>query len=1306
MEFRPQSAGEPGSPTGLCRRRPAPVAARFAALLFLLASPVSWAVDYAALVSAWQPTAYWRLNETAPVPTANRAWNYSTNGWDFDGFYNGNAYHPVRGVLVASADGAAAFDGSPGSWISLPNFPALNPTNAFTVECWVQPAIARPDDNDVATPFASIHRTSTQARGWIFYQMASGWNFRLGNRNGYIANVTSSTLPRAGTWAHLVATYDGVTVALYINGQLEASATTPARYDPNLTQPISIGGRADDTFRFNGLVDEVTIFPRALTAAEIQGHFANAASPGPSPAYPQLILSQNPAGYYRLDEPAYSAGAEPIARNFGIAGTSLDGRYAAGTTNAVEGPRPNTFSGFASDNRAIDLCGAGGYVRTPAQLTLMPRFTLLGWARRGDVHSGRGSLFGQAGIIEVAEADNGDLLEIKVAAYGTSLRLPYPFPAGVWGMLAIVADGTRVVAYTNGVAAGSLPGNVANYGTGTGTFNIGGGVSATPGDWFRGRLDEVAVIPRALAAGDVQQLYEYAGIAPFIAVQPAAPPGPIFAGNIVTLSVTAVGTPTLNYRWYKGNALIQSQTGPSLTLNPAVTNNTGLYRAVVFNDYGAVTSSIVELNIQPAHAPVVTAPPIPRTRFAGSSATFGVTAAGTPPLSYQWQFNGADIPGQVGPTLSLVNLNPSADGDYRVIVKNLIAPLGVASPPAHLSVLSPSRYAATVLSDNPLAYWPLGETNGLIANDAWHGYDGAYANVTLGQPGYSAGDPNAAARFAPEQDSRVVVEESGDLDFNGYSIDCLIEAWVKPRAVSGLQRICSNRRTPASAEGGYGFGLDGADKLRFSAFGSIEIYSPPIDPPLIPGKWYHLAVVVESSQVTFYVNGQPLGTAYPLLNGITSSPEPFQLGRNPVTTFGEEELDGILDEVAVFDRALPPARVKAHYDARDDGSLLPVFSLQPQATRVYAGRPFTLTAIAEGSARVRYQWLVNNGVVTGATNETFTGSGIAGTYTVQCFAANAKGSVGSEKATLTIDPLPTTSDLSGDLVVHLRLDGSASDTSGRGNHGTNVNQAGYIVGKLGPAALSPLSNPDVIPKVFRYVTLGKPHDLDFGTDTSFSVAFWTRFSNLQGPVPWIANNLSSLGDAGIALVPSPGSWSWSVNDSINPRLDGGISAIDSTLNRLTDNNWHHLAFTFDRAGDAVTYLDGVRVNTTSLRPAIGWNLTTGRAWTVGQAGGAYPAAADFAVDDVGIWRRALSAYDVDTMYLVGQRLGLSFAADQPARYEMSIGKLGGSILLQWNGPGILQSAPSPVGPWSAIPQAISPHTATPSTTRQYYRVHD
>ena len=106
------------------------------------------------------------------------------------------------------------------------------------------------------------------------------------------------------------------------------------------------------------------------------------------------------------------------------------------------------------------------------------------------------------------------------------------------------------------------------------------------------------------------------------------------------------------------------------------------------------------------------------------------------------------------------------------------------------------------------------------------------------------------------------------------------------------------------------------------------------------------------------------------------------------------------------------------------------------------------------------------------------------------------------------------------------------------------------------------------------------------------------------------------------------------------------------------------------------------------------------------AGGAYPAAADFAVDDVGIWRRALSAYDVDTMYLVGQRLGLSFAADQPARYEMSIGKLGSSILLQWNGPGILQSAPSPVGPWSAIPQAISPYTATPSATRQYYRVHD
>jgi len=54
----------------------------------------------------------------------------------------------------------------------------------------------------------------------------------------------------------------------------------------------------------------------------------------------------------------------------------------------------------------------------------------------------------------------------------------------------------------------------------------------------------------------------------------------------------------------------------------------------------------------------------------GSNATFSVTAAGTPPLNYQWRFNGNDIQGATASTLNLVNVQASADGNYSVVVSN------------------------------------------------------------------------------------------------------------------------------------------------------------------------------------------------------------------------------------------------------------------------------------------------------------------------------------------------------------------------------------------------------------------------------------------------------------------------------------------------------------------------------------------------------------------------------------------------------------------------------------------------------------
>jgi Concanavalin A-like lectin/glucanases superfamily/Immunoglobulin domain/Cohesin domain len=79
----------------------------------------------------------------------------------------------------------------------------------------------------------------------------------------------------------------------------------------------------------------------------------------------------------------------------------------------------------------------------------------------------------------------------------------------------------------------------------------------------------------------------------------------------------------------------------------------------------------------------------PQSTFVGlgASASFTVVALGTPPLSYQWQFNGTDLPDQTGSTLTLDNVQASDEGDYTVTVSNDLG--SVTSDPATLTLIFP-----------------------------------------------------------------------------------------------------------------------------------------------------------------------------------------------------------------------------------------------------------------------------------------------------------------------------------------------------------------------------------------------------------------------------------------------------------------------------------------------------------------------------------------------------------------------------------------------------------------------------------------
>ena len=159
--------------------------------------------------------------------------------------------------------------------------------------------------------------------------------------------------------------------------------------------------------------------------------------------------------------------------------------------------------------------------------------------------------------------------------------------------------------------------------------------------------------------------------APTITAQPTNQT--VAVGQSATFSVTAAGTAPLSYQWQKGTTAITGATSASYTTAAATTSDNGTqFSVVVKNSAGNVTSNAATLTVNTTPvAPSITQQPPNQTVTAGQSATFSVTAAGTAPLSYQWQKGTTAITGATSASYTTAATTTSDSGtQYRVVVSN------------------------------------------------------------------------------------------------------------------------------------------------------------------------------------------------------------------------------------------------------------------------------------------------------------------------------------------------------------------------------------------------------------------------------------------------------------------------------------------------------------------------------------------------------------------------------------------------------------------------------------------------------------
>lgn len=156
---------------------------------------------------------------------------------------------------------------------------------------------------------------------------------------------------------------------------------------------------------------------------------------------------------------------------------------------------------------------------------------------------------------------------------------------------------------------------------------------------------------------------------PSITAQPVG--GSVTEGDTFTFTVVASGTGTLAYQWKHGGVDIGGATGSTLSLSPAQLTDAGDYQVAVSNSAGTITSATATLTVAPLLvAPTITTPPANVTIHVGESLTLNVVASGTGPLSYQWQRNGQDLPGENAATLALATTTADTAGTYTVVVTN------------------------------------------------------------------------------------------------------------------------------------------------------------------------------------------------------------------------------------------------------------------------------------------------------------------------------------------------------------------------------------------------------------------------------------------------------------------------------------------------------------------------------------------------------------------------------------------------------------------------------------------------------------
>lgn len=312
------------------------------------------------------------------------------------------------------------------------------------------------------------------------------------NSSGHVAmtrwsggvSVAGTASISNGDWHLATYTFDGTTAKVYLDGQLDNSATPTLQTGAptNLYMGTYGGGEY-----FNGSMDDARVYNRSLSADEVQALYDQ------YDAGLQVGSSQTDLlGWWKMDGNAKDA--TPYGNDGTVSGATL------------------TTDRFGHANSAYNFVQASSQkITVSTSQTVNGSFSIGAWVKPSDTGSNRGIAGSRGGSLFDMKLDGGTTIHGDIGDGSswltTSADASFSYSAGEWihVMYVVTPSGYTIYANGNQVGANSFSGTPLLYNS-SNDLTI-GAVGPSSGEYFNGSIDDVRIYGRAITPEEVDAIY-------------------------------------------------------------------------------------------------------------------------------------------------------------------------------------------------------------------------------------------------------------------------------------------------------------------------------------------------------------------------------------------------------------------------------------------------------------------------------------------------------------------------------------------------------------------------------------------------------------------------------------------------------------------------------------------------------------------------------------------------------------------------------------------------------------------------------